>query len=230
MNRKNGSPSISKAKLPREDLSVVFLDEVWIEQRAGYEDRADRPYKATLIIDGETRNADMSFKVARALKFTHGVLMQYPLGTTSFLILNRTSSPGGNRDAYKSMQDFKRKLKECLTDVQRKNFPNFDEKVTCTTIHRSKGAEADVVVVLNVSEGQIPTIHSSSLLYRIFGSTEQTSFEEEERLFYVALTRAIRKLYLLTERGLESEFLKRIQVTNLITRESVLKSHPAASR
>ena len=38
-------------------------------------------------------------------------------------------------------------------------------------------------------------------------------YEEEERLFYVAITRAKKELYLVTEKKRESEFLSRIDST-----------------
>ncbi len=57
-----------------------------------------------------------------------------------------------------------------------------DGKVNLMTIHASKGLEFDVVFLSGLEEGLIP--HVKSLL------------EEERRLFYVAITRARRKLYL----------------------------------
>ena len=66
-----------------------------------------------------------------------------------------------------------------------------DGKVNLMTIHSAKGLEFDVVCIAGVEEDIIP--HKRSLEEN--GVYEDT-LEEERRLFYVALTRAKRKLYL----------------------------------
>ena len=61
-------------------------------------------------------------------------------------------------------------------------------KVNLMTIHASKGLEFDVVFLAGVEEGIIP--HAKSI------EENPKSLEEERRLFYVAITRARRKLYI----------------------------------
>ncbi len=74
-------------------------------------------------------------------------------------------------------------------------------------MHSSKGLEADIVVLLNVCEKVLPSIHPSNELFEIFGRTPDKILDEEKRLFYVAITRAKRGLYVLTEKDKESEFI-----------------------
>ena len=63
-----------------------------------------------------------------------------------------------------------------------------DEWVTVSTVHSAKGLEWRVVFLLNLNTGRFPT----------FNTPEGTpAFEEERRLFYVAITRAKEWLYLL---------------------------------
>ncbi|MEO8512002.1 MAG: UvrD-helicase domain-containing protein [Ignavibacteria bacterium] len=64
-----------------------------------------------------------------------------------------------------------------------------DEKnaVTLMTTHSSKGLEYPVVFITGLEDGIFPL--SSSML-------EQEEMEEERRLFYVAITRAMQKLYM----------------------------------
>ena len=57
-----------------------------------------------------------------------------------------------------------------------------------STIHQAKGLEWDTVMVIGLSEGQFP--HSRSM-------GADAEMEEERRLFYVAVTRARKHLYLL---------------------------------
>lgn len=61
-----------------------------------------------------------------------------------------------------------------------------DDFLVLSTIHSAKGLEWDVVFVINASDGNIPSDMAT-------GSEEE--IEEERRLFYVALTRAKRWLY-----------------------------------
>ena len=114
---------------------------------------------------------------------------------------------------YSNLELFKAKLKEVFDESDISQFRDFDDQVRCVTAHRSKGDEADVVIVLNVDERKFPQFHPDNLLYRILGVTVGDVYEEEERLFYVAITRAKKELYLVTEKNRESEFLFRIDST-----------------
>ncbi len=62
-----------------------------------------------------------------------------------------------------------------------------DEYLVLSTIHQAKGLEWDVVIAIGLCEGQFP--HPKALA----GGSE---IEEERRLFYVAVTRARKYLYL----------------------------------
>ena len=63
-----------------------------------------------------------------------------------------------------------------------------DGKISLSTIHAAKGLEFDLVLLCGVEEGILP--HSRSLEDPAYDA------EEERRLFYVAITRAKRWLYL----------------------------------
>lgn len=62
-----------------------------------------------------------------------------------------------------------------------------EPKVVLSTIHQAKGLEWDAVFVINLAEGAFPSSRSLE---------EETGMEEERRLFYVAATRARKKLFL----------------------------------
>jgi DNA helicase-2/ATP-dependent DNA helicase PcrA len=65
--------------------------------------------------------------------------------------------------------------------------PEDNDKVTVMTVHSSKGLEFDVVYIVGMEENLFPSQMSISSMQNI---------EEERRLFYVALTRARKCVYL----------------------------------
>lgn len=85
--------------------------------------------------------------------------------------------------------------------------------VSGKTIHASKGLEAKAVFIIGLTEGSggFPDIWMEDRIYQIIKkSNHDLLLEEERRLFYVAITRAKDDLFLITEKGNESSFLKEI--------------------
>ena len=71
-----------------------------------------------------------------------------------------------------------------------------------STIHRSKGDEADYVFLMNVCDGLkgFPSGIEDDELFRLIKEDEEIfEYEEERRLFYVALTRTKNKVFLYGE-------------------------------
>jgi len=92
-------------------------------------------------------------------------------------------------------------------------FKNENIKVQFKTIHASKGLEAKIVFILGLTEGSggFPDIWMEDRIFQIIKkANHDLLLEEERRLFYVAITRAKDKLFLITEKGNESSFLKEI--------------------
>lgn len=92
-------------------------------------------------------------------------------------------------------------------------FKNEGIKVQGKTIHASKGLEAKVVFIIGLTEGYggFPDIWLEDRIFQVIKkANHDLLMEEERRLFYVAITRAKDKLFLITEKGNESSFLKEI--------------------
>ncbi len=84
-------------------------------------------------------------------------------------------------------------------------------RVTVCTVHKYKVLESDTVVLLDVIERSFPLIHPDWVFMHILGDTVQKLIDDERRLFYVACTRASRRLILLTDSSRVSPFVKGIE-------------------
>ncbi|KYC42890.1 hypothetical protein WA1_12280 [Scytonema hofmannii PCC 7110] len=80
--------------------------------------------------------------------------------------------------------------------------------VNSSTAHKYKGLEKKVVIILDAVPRCYPLLHPDLMFTRIFGDTIEQVVEEERRLFYVALTRAVEHLFILTEANNVSFFLE----------------------
>lgn len=74
------------------------------------------------------------------------------------------------------------------------------DKISVSTVHSAKGLEADIIIILEASNEKFPLIHPDNNLFEIFGYGIDKVLAEERRLFYVAITRAKKGLYILHEK------------------------------
>ena len=92
-----------------------------------------------------------------------------------------------------------------------KRFRNLS--LTFMTIHRSKGLEADHVVILGAASGRMgfpSEIVDDPLLELVLPEPEEYDHAEERRLFYVALTRARKSVTILADRQRPSAFVREL--------------------
>ena len=92
---------------------------------------------------------------------------------------------------------------------------NFSEsdKVRYMTVHKSKGLEEDNVIIINLNDcisGFPNKIKSDNILSLILEEKELYPYDEERRLFYVALTRTKNYVYLISDRSKPSYFIREI--------------------
>lgn len=88
-----------------------------------------------------------------------------------------------------------------------------DIKIKYLTIHASKGLEEDCVIIINMNDDilGIPNkIKDDNILKYVNNNKDIYPFEEERRLFYVALTRTKNEVYLLVNKKNPSVFVKEI--------------------
>jgi len=104
-------------------------------------------------------------------------------------------------------------------------------RVQGKTIHAAKGLEARVVFIVGLTDGSggFPDVWLEDRIFQtIKKSNHDFLIEEERRLFYVAITRAREKLFLITEKGSESGFLK--EIPEIFTVKTVLPGGPVAEK
>lgn len=106
------------------------------------------------------------------------------------------------------------------TKIKYLPFPNLT--LSFLTVHRSKGLEADNVILLNMQNALLGfpnRISSDPILSLVLANKEEYLYAEERRLFYVAITRTKNRTYLVAPEMHYSQFLE-----ELISNGSVQKT------
>ena len=155
----------------------------------------------------ETKSNYVDYDLVAQLKFCYSVLTHRNNVDTkrTALIINRTNKITSNCN----LSDFHTYLKRiCREKIDEKDFSN---NIKVVTAHGSKGQEADIVIILNANSKKYPLIHPDNAFKLIFDKNWiQNSLNEEKRLFYVAMTRAKRQLYFVSDERKESDFVKEV--------------------
>ncbi|MCQ1535295.1 AAA family ATPase [Methanosarcina sp. KYL-1] len=123
------------------------------------------------------------------------------------LLLSRI---GKNIMMQKNLREYAEKMKVPLSFDGNKN-PN---KVPFMTVHRSKGLQAKVVFLLDVVEGMYGfpcELENPDIFEPATHSSKKDRYQEERRLFYVAVTRAMSDLIIYTQKDSVSKFINEIE-------------------
>lgn len=89
-----------------------------------------------------------------------------------------------------------------------------DLKMCFITAHKSKGLQADYVFIINNNSSRMgfpSKVQDDPILSLLLDNSETYPYAEERRLYYVALTRAKIKAYLLTVKNKESVFAQEMK-------------------
>lgn len=100
---------------------------------------------------------------------------------------------------------------KCLDIIYSKRI---DLNIKFLTIHSSKGLQSDYVIILNNKNSgmSFPSkITDLSLINLLLDNSDDYPYSEERRLFYVALTRCKKKVFLLSISNNKSIFIKEIE-------------------
>lgn len=122
---------------------------------------------------------------------------------------------------------------KCERDRDRCYYMICGRKVEFLTVHKSKGLEADYVIILQCNKGTygFPSLVSdASVLNYVLTESDKFPYGEERRLFYVAITRAKVKTIVLYEERNPSVFVDEFLHPEKITKGSYVKHHNANKR
>ena len=165
-------------------------------------------------ITGTDASFDVSkiegYRTENAVRFAVDRMLHLPHNSTVFLIGRYTF----DIDILKVDNRLHVKY-DTATQTQKvhlQNRPDLD--IVFYTVHRSKGLQADYVYVLNNNDSMLgfpSRVENNPLIDSLLEKSDSYPFSEERRLFYVALTRAKKHVYLLTVKGKESIFVKELE-------------------
>lgn len=194
-------------------IDTVHVDKVWIP---------DEELPLFHDPDGAPKGsgpAKRTYALAKALKACTDFIVgsSYVVDGRRWLppvlVLARTKIVYGvTLSEFKTLVERALSLHPRLLDLQN------EPQITVQTVHTAKGAEADTVIVLQATVGQFPKLHADNQLFAPFGVTPAVIFAEERRLFYVAVTRAKRRLLMLSESIGESIFVGAVRKPGVVDR------------
>ena len=229
---------VSQAELDKIELFEVLKNADKLPIRGKQSESLLEFYKLIRKYYG-LRNKLSANELSRSLIEDAGILNQFKNSSDSdakerydnIIELLNSIDEFCSRKSKANLSDFLEEV-SLLSDIDHWN--DSDNRVTLMTVHSSKGLEFPVVFVSGLDDGLFP----------LYASIEdKNELEEERRLFYVALTRAQERVFLLyaTNRrrmggenviGMPSrfigeippEFLDRIEFQSALTRRVVTGS------
>ena len=132
---------------------------------------------------------------AKLLKPVSKIIRRQP--NAEFMLLHRhnfTTCPGMDLLTFARALEYSLNIDGVLAK------PDFCQQVRCMTMHKSKGLEAEIVILLEFEPEVVRASHPLATIFELFGDTSAAEYDDQSRLIYVALTRAKQKLYVLTSR------------------------------
>lgn len=138
------------------------------------------------------------------------------LNTKSILLLGRYNLDFKDLEQHVKNRKIRVKslLKRTITDAQGNEANeqlNFDNELQLLTVHKSKGLESDIVILINCESGRFgfPAELSDDLILDLILSADDTFKNgEERRAMYVAMTRAKERFYFYGPKNKLSKFVR----------------------
>lgn len=184
---------------------------------------SDKHYSTPIRMFGYDRKIDIAVKNAiDEIVYSYGK-------DAEIMILGRNNF---DIDALEKNEEFKIIKRQSSVTVKYNKYPEL--KLFFLTVHRSKGLEADNVLIINLENklvGFPNKISDDPVLSLVLTDLDSFDFAEERRLFYVALTRTKNSTYLIMPDRNQSTFADElIKAHNIkysvLTGEISIKDNP----
>jgi len=75
----------------------------------------------------------------------------------------------------------------------------FEQQIRCMTMHKSKGLESKIVILLEMDREIVTAHHPHATIFPLFGDTRAAESADQKRLLYVAMTRAKQHLCIISQ-------------------------------
>ncbi len=141
---------------------------------------------------------------------------------TSILLLGRTNYDIEIVKKSDLFRSFYKNRKEQLEYI-----PIPELEINFLSVHKSKGLEADNVIILNFKNDKLGfpnQIADDKILNLLLTNAEEFKFAEERRLFYVAITRTKNRTFILTDNRNPSPFFKEFSESKSVCFVSIKKN------
>lgn len=145
-------------------------------------------------------NCNKKYDYAKSA-LTECIYRAYDRQAGDILIIGRN-----NRDINYYLDDKKFKLSG--DSILSYEYPNIS--IRYMTVHKSKGLESDNVILINMVDDTLGfpnQMKDDQILRFVSPHASKYPFDEERRLFYVALTRTKNRVYILSPRKNKSPFI-----------------------
>lgn len=155
---------------------------------------------------------------------------QVELGFTAVLeAINRRAQAAGTPATVYALARYRYELDPLRTLTRSTpSRHSWIKSVTLSSVHGSKGLEADYVVVVGLRQGKngFPADKPVDPFHELFlPPREDFPFAEERRLFYVAVTRARERVYLLFDGAAASPFIHELRDGHYLIDEDEIRGH-----
>lgn len=97
-----------------------------------------------------------------------------------------------------TLENFVAALRNILLAQRILTEAEFDSRIRAMTMHKSKGLESEIVILLELNREQVLSTHPHATIFELFGDTLVAEKVDQHRLLYVALTRAKNRLYIIS--------------------------------
>lgn len=155
--------------------------------------RNDGRFQLALAAAGNISTAKVPPNAAKLLKQVLKIIKRHR--TSEIMLLHRHNFT--TFDGI-SLETFYSALRSLVTKEYIMSEAAFDANVRCMTMHKSKGLEAKVVILLEVDHEVVASCHPHATIFSLFGDTRANESADQKRLLYVAMTRAKEFLYILS--------------------------------